>query len=191
LLVEIRAGQEKAARPAPVEDGDPEIGQWRDQRDEPLPPFPAGAAIRRSLLPSEIVRIKPMQAIKFDRVVVTRRMQHHAVRRRARLFVADLGVAHELSMVIDGSPPVGAVPNEFATGASRRPSTSWKRHCFVASEKDRAAVRRSGFGRPARLRSCFIGGRPFLPSPPPIPQATERSIQSFTAISSGIDENLR
>ena len=54
--------------------------------------------------------------IKFDRVVVTRRMQHHAVRRRPRLFVADIGVAHETPMVIDGSPPVGAVPNEFATG---------------------------------------------------------------------------
>ena len=66
--------------------------------------------------PSEIVRIKPMQAIKIDRVVVARRMQHHAVRRRACLFVADIGVAHETSMVIDGSPPVGAVPNEFATG---------------------------------------------------------------------------
>ena len=57
-----------------------------------------------------------MQAIKFDRVVVAVRMQDHAVRRRACLFVADLGVAHEPSMVIDGSPPVGAVPDEFATG---------------------------------------------------------------------------
>jgi hypothetical protein len=28
----------------------------------------------------------------------------------------------------------------------------------VASENDRAAVRRNGFGRPAGLRSCFIGG---------------------------------
>ena len=69
-----------------------------------------------SLLPSETVRPKPMQAIKFDRVVVTRRMQHHAVCRRPRLFVADIGVAHETPMVIDGSPPVRAVPNEFATG---------------------------------------------------------------------------
>ena len=31
-------------------------------------------------------------------------------------FVADIGVAHETSMMIDGSPPVGAVPNEFAAG---------------------------------------------------------------------------
>ena len=68
------------------------------------------------LLPSEIVRPKSVQVVKFDRVVVTCRMQHHAVRRRARLFVADIGVAHEPSMVIDGSPPVGAVPNEFAAG---------------------------------------------------------------------------
>ena len=68
------------------------------------------------LLPSEIVRIKSVQVVKFDRVVVTRRVQHHAVRRRARLFVADIGVARETSMVIDGSPPVGAVPDEFATG---------------------------------------------------------------------------
>ena len=69
-----------------------------------------------SLLPSEIVRPKSVQAIKIDRVVVARRMQHHAVRRRAGLFVADLGVARETAMVIDGSPPVGAVPDEFATG---------------------------------------------------------------------------
>ena len=54
--------------------------------------------------------------IKFDRVVVTRRMQHHAVRRRPRLFVADIGVARETDVMVDGSPPVGAVPNEFATG---------------------------------------------------------------------------
>ena len=33
-----------------------------------------------------------MQAIKIDRVVVARRMQRHAVRRRPRLFVADIGV---------------------------------------------------------------------------------------------------
>ena len=71
-------------------------------------------AARRSLLPYEIVRIKPMQVVKLDRVVVARRMQHHAVRRRPRLFVADIGVAHETGMVIDGSPPVGA--DEFATG---------------------------------------------------------------------------
>ena len=36
--------------------------------------------------------------------------------RRARLFVADIGVARETSMMIDGSPPVGAVPDEFAAG---------------------------------------------------------------------------
>jgi hypothetical protein len=46
-----------------------------------------------SLLPSEIVRPKPVQVIKFDRVVVAVRMQDHAVRRRPRLFVADIGVA--------------------------------------------------------------------------------------------------
>jgi hypothetical protein len=40
----------------------------------------------------------------------------HAVRRRPRLFVGDIGVARETSMMIDGSPPVGAVPDEFATG---------------------------------------------------------------------------
>jgi hypothetical protein len=34
----------------------------------------------------------------------------------ARLFVANIGVAHETDMAIDGSPPVGAVPNQFATG---------------------------------------------------------------------------
>jgi hypothetical protein len=43
-------------------------------------------------------------------------MQHHAVRRRPRLFVADIGVAQEMDTVIDGSPPVRTVPNQFATG---------------------------------------------------------------------------
>jgi hypothetical protein len=59
--------------------------------------------------------MKPVQAIKIDRVVVARRMPDHAVRRRACLFVADIGVAHETDMVIDGSPPVRAVPDQFAT----------------------------------------------------------------------------
>jgi hypothetical protein len=86
----------------------------RTQGDEPQPLIPPAARLFASLLPSEIVRIKPVQVIKLDRVVVARRMQHHAVRRRARLFVADIGVAHETPMVIDGSPPVGAVPNEVA-----------------------------------------------------------------------------
>jgi hypothetical protein len=57
-----------------------------------------------------------MQVVKLDWVVVARRMQHHAVRCRTCLFVADIGVAHETSMVIDGSPLVGAVPNQFAAG---------------------------------------------------------------------------
>ena len=57
-----------------------------------------------------------MQVIKFDGVVVAVRMQDHAVRPRARLFVADIGVARETSMVIDGAPPVGAVSNEFTAG---------------------------------------------------------------------------
>jgi hypothetical protein len=78
---------------------------------------PSPAELRSAfLLPYEIVRVKPVQVIKLDRVVVARRMQHHAVRGRARLFVADIGVAHETSMMIDGSPPVSAVPYEFATG---------------------------------------------------------------------------
>jgi hypothetical protein len=74
-----------------------------------------------SLLPSEIVRIKSMQVIKTDWVVVAVRMQHHAVRRRPRLFVADIGIAHETGMVIDGSPPVRAVPDQFATGFAAPP----------------------------------------------------------------------
>jgi hypothetical protein len=68
------------------------------------------------LLPYEIVREKPVQVIETDWVVVTRLMQHHAVRRRPRLFVAHRGVTHETDMVIDGSPPVRPVPNQFATG---------------------------------------------------------------------------
>jgi hypothetical protein len=35
-------------------------------------------------------------------------MQHHAVRRRPRLLVADIGVAHETDMMID-EPPSTAV----------------------------------------------------------------------------------
>jgi hypothetical protein len=57
-----------------------------------------------------------VQVIKTDGVVVTRRMQEHAVRRRARLFVGDIGVAYETSMVVDGSPPARAVPNQLAIG---------------------------------------------------------------------------
>jgi hypothetical protein len=75
------------------------------------------------LLPSNTVSTsfgdcpdKTRASYKIRRVVVARRMQHHAIRRRACLFVADTGVAHETAMVIDGSPPVGAVPDEFATG---------------------------------------------------------------------------
>ena len=43
------------------------------------------ARLSASLLPYEIVQIKPVQVVKPDRVVVTHRMQHHAVRRRPRL----------------------------------------------------------------------------------------------------------
>jgi hypothetical protein len=57
-----------------------------------------------------------MQAIKIDRVVVARRMQHYAIRRRARLFVADVGVARETDVMVDGSPSVRAVPDQFAAG---------------------------------------------------------------------------
>jgi len=76
-------------------------------------PSPA-ELLSASLLPSEIVRPKTVQVIKTDWIVVAVRMQHHAVRRRARLFVADIPVARETSMMIDGSSPVGAVSNEFA-----------------------------------------------------------------------------
>jgi hypothetical protein len=66
-----------------------------------------------SLLPSEIVRIKSMQVIKTDWVVVAVRMQHHAVRRQS-------------------------VPSPISSPqASQRPPTSWKRCCFVASENYR------------------------------------------------------
>jgi hypothetical protein len=78
--------------------------------------LPPAARLSASLLPSEIVRIKPMQVAKTDRVVVARGMQYHAVRRRARLFVADIGVARETSMAVDGLPPVRAIPDEFAAG---------------------------------------------------------------------------
>jgi hypothetical protein len=89
------------------------------------------ARLSASLLPYEIVRKKPVQMMKFDGIVVARRMQHHAVRRRACLFVADIGVAHETRMVIGGSPPVGAVPNQFTAGfaAPRHPWSPVSRGC--------------------------------------------------------------
>jgi hypothetical protein len=71
----------------------------------------------------------------------------------------------ETDMVIDGSPPVGAVPNEFAAG--------------FAAPLD--LIRRNGFGRHARLRSCFIRGvLSYLLRLRP-PKATDSSMQSFTA----------
>jgi hypothetical protein len=70
----------------------------------------------------------------------------------------------ETDMVIDGSPPVGAVPNEFAAG--------------FAAPLD--LIRRNGFGRPARLGSCFIGGDLSTFSAAD-PEGTDSSIQSFTA----------
>jgi hypothetical protein len=150
------------------------------QGDEHQPPFPGERSA--PLLPSEVVRIKPMQVVKFDRVVVARRMQHHTVRRRARLFVADIGVARETDVMVDGSPPVGAVPDEFAAGlrsAPRLPGSaivSWP----VRRIAPPSAVAVSGAPPGRGLHSS---GRPFLPSPPLIPQATERSIQSCPATS--------
>src|ERR1700730_218470 len=42
-----------------------------------------------------------------------------------------------------------SVPSPMSSPqASQRPSTSWKRRCFVASGNDRAAVRRNGLKRP-------------------------------------------
>jgi hypothetical protein len=40
----------------------------------------------------------------------------------------------------------------------------------VASENDRAAVRRSGFGPPRPAEVLFHKGRSFLPSLPPTPE---------------------
>ena len=65
---------------------------------------------------------------------------------------------------------------------------SYTQPAAVASENDRAAVRRNGFARPARLRSCFIRGDLSCLLRRPIPQATERSIQSCPATSSGFGE---
>ena len=94
------------------------MGAARVMNISPLPP---AARLSAFLLPSEVVRIESVQVEKFDGVVVARRMQHHAVRRRACLFVADSGVAHETPMMIDGSPPVGAVPDQLATGFATPP----------------------------------------------------------------------
>jgi hypothetical protein len=51
----------------------------RTQGDEPQPLIPPAERLSASLLPSEIVRIEPVQVIKLDRVVVTRRMQHETM----------------------------------------------------------------------------------------------------------------
>jgi hypothetical protein len=85
-----RVGEE-GSWPAPVEDGEPEIGPWAPPGGWTSAASSPAALLSASLLPSEIVRIKPVQVEKFDGVVVARRVQHHAVRRRARLFVADIG----------------------------------------------------------------------------------------------------
>jgi hypothetical protein len=91
----------------PAEDGEPEREARDGARGMNIRRASPAARLSLSLLPYEIVRIKPVQVIKIDRVVVARRMQHHAVRRRACLFVADTGVAREKSMVIDGSSRPG------------------------------------------------------------------------------------
>src|ERR1700730_10217211 len=82
-----------------------------------------------------------------------------------------------------------SVPSPMSSPqASQRPSTSWKRCCFVASENDRAAVRRNGFAPPARLRSVFIGAT-FLPSPPPTLKATDGFNSEFYRNITGIGHN--
>jgi hypothetical protein len=84
-----------------------------------------------------------------------------------------------------------SVPSPMSSPqASQRPSTSWKRHCFVASEKDRAAVRRNGFQAPCPAEVLLH--RAFLPpSLPPSPQATDRSIPSVTATLQVFGDNSR
>jgi hypothetical protein len=57
---------------------------FRSRLEFALPGFFFSCPQTQYLLPSEIVRIKPVQVIKIDWVDVARRLQHHAVRRRAR-----------------------------------------------------------------------------------------------------------
>jgi transposase len=80
--------------------------------------------------------------------------------------LADQDPACERLMTVPGIGPIishQSVPSPMSSPqASQRPSTSWKRCCFVAGENDRAAVRRNGFGPPVRLMSCFIGANLFL-----------------------------
>jgi hypothetical protein len=134
-----RAGWEKnAATPPQPRMARPRSAHGRRQGDEHQPTS-AAARLLASLLPSEIVWIKPVQVVKLDRVVVTRRMQHHAVRRRACLFVADIGVAYETSMVVDGSPPARAVPNQLAEADAFRSSLKLARR----EACDQGAARRA------------------------------------------------
>jgi hypothetical protein len=65
----------------------------------------AAARLSASLLPSEIVRIKPAQVIKFDRIVVTRRM--HAVRRRPRNHAQADGAIEDFRKVSSPGHPEG------------------------------------------------------------------------------------
>jgi hypothetical protein len=109
------------------------------------------ARLSASLLPYEIVRKKPVQMMKFDGIVVARRMQHHAVRRRACLFVADIGVAHETRMVIDGSM-------EATFCLKRRPKTMASKPSSQA--RPHRTRRKSSFAARCYLSVASTGERP-------------------------------
>ncbi len=74
-----------------------------------------GQACIRLLLLFEIVRRKPMQFIKIERVVVTVPMHHHAICRRPSFFVSYGGVTYEPDMMKNSFSPVLPVPDQFAT----------------------------------------------------------------------------
>jgi hypothetical protein len=81
-----------------------------------------------------------MEVIKTAWVVVALPMQHHAVRRRSRLFVAHIDVARWTNVMKDAASSSPFPINSPL--ASQRPSTSWKRRCFVATEQCRRSVTR-------------------------------------------------
>src|ERR1700730_12180832 len=92
----------------------------RDRSGSPPGGWTSAALPRRrgysaSLLPYEIVREKPMQVIKSGSSwhAGCKTMQFAAERASLSL---TFGVAHETDVMIDGSPPVGAFPDQLATG---------------------------------------------------------------------------
>jgi hypothetical protein len=81
-----------------------------------------------------------MEVIKTDWVVVALPMQHHAVRRRSRLFVAHIDVARWTNVMIDDLPPARPLPDQLATGFAAPldflEATLFRGHRAMSEERD-------------------------------------------------------